>query len=60
MQPQGPNHKVIIPAIIHKGYTIVKTKASLYRPLTKKGDPQIWFYGLTKIKDANEILKYIK
>ena len=56
LQPQGPNHKVIIPVIIHKGYGIVKTKASLYRPLTKKGDPRIWFYGLTKIIVANEIL----
>lgn len=56
LQPQGPVHKVTIPVVIHKGHRIVQTKASLYRPLTKKGDPRIWFYGLTKIIVANEIL----
>ena len=46
----------MIPAIIHTGFKIIKSKASLYRPSTKKGDPRIWFYGLTKVADPNDII----
>jgi hypothetical protein len=55
-QKQGPDHKVLIPAIIHTGFKIIKSKASLYRPKTKKGDPRIWFYSLTKIANPNDII----
>lgn len=56
LQKQGPDNKVIIPTTIHKGFETINSKASLYRPLTKKGDPRIWFYSLTKIADPNDII----
>ncbi len=56
LQKQGTESKVMIPAIIHTGFKIIKSKASLYRPSTKKGDPRIWFYGLTKVADPNNII----
>ena len=58
-QEQGPNNKVIISTIVHTGFKAYQSKASLYRPLTKNGDPRIWFYVLTKIIKANEILGII-
>src|SRR5690606_5964366 len=56
LQNQAPNNKVVIPTIIHTGFKTIKSKASLYRPLTKKGDPRIWFYSLTQIADPNDIV----
>jgi len=56
LQGQGPKNKVLIPTIIHTGFKIIKSKASLYRPITKSGDPRIWFYNLRKIADANDII----
>ncbi len=55
-QLQGPNHKIIIPTIVHTGYETIKSQASLYRPVTKSGDPRIWFYKMTKIAKANDII----
>lgn len=41
-QGQGPENKVVKPAfLVHPG-SLERTKASLYRPTTKKGDPRIW------------------
>lgn len=56
LQNQGTESKVMITAVIHTGFKIIKSKASLYRPSTKKGDPRIWFYGLNKIADPNDII----
>lgn len=56
LQDQGPRNKVLITTNIHEGFKTVHSKASLYRPVTKNGDPRIWFYGLTKIADANDII----
>lgn len=56
LQGQGPDNKILIPTIFHTGFKIIKSRASLYRPLTKSGDPRIWFYGLTKIADPNDII----
>lgn len=56
LQKQGPDNKEIVPTVIHTGYKIIKSKTSLYRPQTKNGDPRIWFYGLTKIADPNDII----
>jgi len=55
-QEQGPNYKVLIPTVIHTGFEITKSQASLYRPATKSGDPRIWFYKMTKIAEANDII----
>ena len=56
LQKQGPDNKVLIPTVIHIGFKTIKSKASLYRPLTKNGDPRIWFYSLTKVSDPNDIV----
>ncbi|WKD86943.1 hypothetical protein KCTC32516_02323 [Polaribacter huanghezhanensis] len=56
LQKQGTESKIMIPASIHTGFNTIKSQASLYRPTTKKGDPRIWFYGLTKIADPNDII----
>jgi len=56
LQKQGPGSKVLIPTFIHTGFKTFNSKASLYRPITKKGDPRIWFYSLTKIADPNDIV----
>lgn len=56
LQNQGTKSKIIIPTIIHTGFKIIKSKTSLYRPSTKKGDPRIWVYGLTKVADPNDII----
>lgn len=56
LQKQGTESKVIISAVIHTGFKIIKSKGSLYRPSTKKGDPRIWFYGLTKVAKPNDII----
>lgn len=34
----------------------VKTTASLYRPVTKDGDPRIWFYDLPTYASAGDLL----
>ena len=55
-QLQGPNYKILITTVIHTGFKTIKSQASLYRPVTKNGDPRIWFYKMTKIADANDII----
>lgn len=55
-QKQGPSNKILIPTIIHTGFKTIKSQASLYRPTTKNGDPRIWFYKMTKIANANDII----
>src|SRR5690554_5219631 len=56
LQSQGPDFKVLIPTIVHTGFKTIKSKSSLYRPITKKGDPRIWIYNLTKIAEPNDIV----
>lgn len=56
LQKQGTESKIIIPTIIHTGFKTIKSKASLYRPSTKNGDPRIWFYSLTKVADPSDII----
>ncbi len=58
-QQQGPEHKIILEGLIYNENSISKTKASLYRPKTKKGDPRIWLTGLTRHSNANDILALI-
>ncbi|AEM71609.1 hypothetical protein Murru_2573 [Allomuricauda ruestringensis DSM 13258] len=58
-QLQGPKNKVLMPAVIYEGLKIIKSTASLYRPLTKNGDPRIWFYGLSNFADPNDIVAII-
>ncbi|WP_188354345.1 MvaI/BcnI family restriction endonuclease [Galliscardovia ingluviei] len=47
-QSQGPENKHVVPAFFVHSDRVVETQASLYRPITKSGDPRIWFYDLKK------------
>jgi len=58
-QHQGPENKVIIEGLIYNNSSISKSKVSLYRPKTKNGDPRIWFSGLTKHSEPNDILALV-
>lgn len=42
LQLQGPEHKHIIDTFILTEFSNYPTKTSLYRPVTKKGDPRLW------------------
>ncbi len=59
LQQQGPEHKIIINANIYADFTVTSSNASLYRPITKKGDPRIWFSRLTKFAVPNDIVSII-
>ena len=41
-QAQGPDHKRLITTIIMSESDYHVTKTSLYRPITKNGDPRLW------------------
>lgn len=58
-QLQGPEHKRIINGYIYEQFSIEKSNVSLYRPKTKKGDPRVWFSGLTKFVNPNDIVAII-
>lgn len=58
-QLQGPEHKKIINGFIYEQFSIEKSNVSLYRPKTKKGDPRVWFSGLTKFVNPNDIVAII-
>ena len=46
VQGQGPEHKVMIKSYFVYPDRTQETAASLYRPVTKKGDSRIWFKDL--------------
>ena len=43
LQGQGESTKRKLPCTVHSNTGPIATIASLYRPVTKKGDPRIWF-----------------
>jgi hypothetical protein len=47
-QAQGPENKKVIKTYFVEANELAETNASLYRPITKQGDPRIWFYNLKK------------
>ncbi|MGK0364932.1 MAG: hypothetical protein ACI85O_001992 [Saprospiraceae bacterium] len=55
-QKKGPEGKIFLAVTIYDEVNTYKSKVSLYRPKTKKGDPRIWFYGLTKYVNPNDII----
>ena len=56
MQKQGPENKIQIASNLILNEGMISSIASLYRPVTKKGDPRIWFKGLANYAEANDIL----
>lgn len=55
-QQQGPAHKKIFPAKILTADTTHDVSVSLYRPVTKNGDPRIWFSKLPRFASAHNLL----
>lgn len=55
-QLQGPGHKKLIETTLYSGGHRIKTKSSLYRPVTKSGDPRIWIYELGKNTDPTDLI----
>ncbi|MBQ8405918.1 MAG: MvaI/BcnI restriction endonuclease family protein, partial [Clostridia bacterium] len=58
-QNQGPENKILIPSYFVHPDKLQETVASLYRPLTKKGDPRIWFSKLTHYCEACNLLALV-
>lgn len=54
-QLQGQEYKQIKQACILTDATQFFTKASFYRPNTKKGDPRMWIYGFGSYTEGNDI-----
>lgn len=58
-QAQGPEEKVVLNVRLVEPERLVPTKMSLYRPITKDGDPRIWIYGLGNYAHAWNLLLFI-
>lgn len=54
-QKQGPEHKHLVNTVILDNLRSKETTTSLYRPVTKKGDPRLWIYGLKDFTEADDI-----
>ena len=58
-QAQGLQNKILVDAHFVEENKLIHSKASLYRPVTKKGDPRIWFTDLKKYCDPCNLLALI-
>ena len=56
LQAQGQENKVIIKAFFVFPDHVQETYASLYRPVTKQGDPRIWFHNLKQYCQPGNLL----
>lgn len=59
IQLQGPAHKHIVKSYFVTPDRLVETTASLYRPVTKHGDPRIWFSNLKQYCEPFNLLALI-
>ena len=59
LQGQGPSAKIMWPSCFVTANGLIETAASLYRPVTKKGDPRIWFKDLRKYCKPRNLLSLI-
>ena len=58
-QLQGPANKVIVKTHLISVDGTTETETSLYRPMTKQGDPRIWIYNLKKYCSPYNLLALI-
>lgn len=58
-QGKGQENKILIKSYLVYPDELKSSVASLYRPVTKNGDPRIWFKGLTQYCEPNDILGII-
>ncbi|MGO4998793.1 MvaI/BcnI family restriction endonuclease [Oceanisphaera sp. W20_SRM_FM3] len=59
LQQQGPEHKIIKKSILLLEDKEIKSTVSLYRPMTKNGDPRMWFRNLSSLASAQDIIGII-
>ena len=59
IQGQGPENKVLVETQFVGDGSLVETSASLYRPVTKKGDPRIWFSNLKRYCKPRNLLAIV-
>lgn len=57
-QAQGQDNKVVRPIRILTSYGIVEQDISMYRPVTKQGDPRLWVYGLKQVANGGDVLGF--
>lgn len=55
-QKQGPAHKIVGACTLLTDTGTVSLRVSLYRPITKDGDPRIWISKLPEYAKADDIL----
>ena len=55
LQSQGPENKVTKKTYILTGGKVIESTTSLYRPVTKEGDPRLWIYRLKETTEADDI-----
>ena len=55
LQAQGPENKVTKKTYILTGGKVIESTTSLYRPVTKEGDPRLWIYRLKETTEADDI-----
>lgn len=58
-QAQGPDSKVVLDVFLVEPEQLTKTKMSLYRPVSKEGDPRLWIYGLGNYARPWNLLVFI-
>lgn len=58
-QQQGEGHKKLVQSYVLTEMEIFDTQSSLYRPVTKKGDPRMWVYNLKKFVNPDDIFAII-
>lgn len=58
-QLKGDDHKRLVNTLIVSSTGIHKTTTSLYRPVTKDGDPRLWIYKLPKFAGPGNLLALV-
>lgn len=59
VQEQGPDHKKTIATHIIESDGVTDTVTSLYRPVTKTGDPRIWISQLPKHAEPRNLVAVV-
>lgn len=59
-QEQGQENKISKKTYIVREADMVETTTTMFRPVTKKGDPRIWIYGFRKIAHPDDILAILE
>ena len=54
-QAQGPENKITKKTYILTGGKVIESTTSMYRPVTKEGDPRLWVYRLKETTEADDI-----